>query len=87
MIWLALLFAAFAVGMFVFRRVVDRELRTVMNVAMPVVFGVAILLIVFSTVAIVPAGHVEFQWCSVKCRIATSVKDCISSIHSLLLCR
>jgi regulator of protease activity HflC (stomatin/prohibitin superfamily) len=58
MIWLALLLAAFAVGMFVFSRVVDRELRAVINFAMPVVFGVAILLIVFSTVAIVPAGHV-----------------------------
>jgi len=58
MIWLALLFAASAVGLRVFRTIVDAQLRTALTF-LSVVFGAASLLAaLFSVVAVVPAGHV-----------------------------
>ena len=58
MIWLALLFAASAVGLRIFRTIVEAQLRTALTF-ISVVFGAASLLAaMFSVVAVVPAGHV-----------------------------
>jgi regulator of protease activity HflC (stomatin/prohibitin superfamily) len=58
MIWLSLLFAAFATGLFVFRNVVDRTQKHLMLLAAPLFGAAAALLAVFSMIAVVPAGHV-----------------------------
>ena len=58
MIWLSLLMAAFAVGLLVFRNVVDRHARPVMGFAVLGLGFLASILAAFSTVVIVPSGHV-----------------------------
>jgi regulator of protease activity HflC (stomatin/prohibitin superfamily) len=58
MIWVALLFAAFAAGALVSRNVVDRESKTLMGFASPLFGLIAVVLTVLSTIAIIPAGHV-----------------------------
>jgi regulator of protease activity HflC (stomatin/prohibitin superfamily) len=58
MIWVALLFAAFAAGALVSRKVVDRESKTLMGFASPLFGLIAVVLTVLSTIAIIPAGHV-----------------------------
>src|SRR5262245_15593964 len=58
MIWLSLLFAALATGLFVFRNVVDRNRKLLMLLAAPLFGAAAALLAVFSMIAVVPAGHV-----------------------------
>jgi regulator of protease activity HflC (stomatin/prohibitin superfamily) len=58
MIWLSLLMAAIAVGLLVFRSVFDRDVRTGMGFLALVLGFLAPVLAIFSTVVIVPAGHV-----------------------------
>jgi regulator of protease activity HflC (stomatin/prohibitin superfamily) len=58
MIWLALLFAAFAVGLRIFRTFVDAQLRTPVTFLSTVVGIASVLIAVLSIFAIVPAGHV-----------------------------
>jgi regulator of protease activity HflC (stomatin/prohibitin superfamily) len=58
MIWLALLFAAFAIGLRIFRSIADAQLRRSLKFLSTVFAGGALLSGMLSIIAIVPAGHV-----------------------------
>jgi regulator of protease activity HflC (stomatin/prohibitin superfamily) len=58
MIWLALLFAAFAIGLRIFRSIADAQLRRSLKFLSTVFAGAALLSGMLSIIAVVPAGHV-----------------------------
>ena len=58
MIWLALLFAAFAIGLRIFRSIADAQLRRTLKFLSTVLAGAALLSGMLSMIAVVPAGHV-----------------------------
>jgi regulator of protease activity HflC (stomatin/prohibitin superfamily) len=58
MIWVSLLFAALAIGVFSFRRALDTEFRSLTRFVATALAVAAVLFAVFSTITIVPAGHV-----------------------------
>lgn len=58
MIWFALLLAAFALGLRIFRRVLDAQLQSITGLASTVLGAASLLFALLSVIAIVPAGHV-----------------------------
>ena len=58
MIWLSLLLAALAVGLFIFRGILDPRIRATLTLLVAVVAVASLLAAAISFVAMVPAGHV-----------------------------